>query len=115
MTYLEMARTIGYALFAPSLLYFAFIHWNKGERSAAVALGGLSLFFSILMAGLVLVSYFEPVPELLILNTGVIVFVPLVTIYTVFEYRKRKVDANLSVLDEILREQKTRQGRLSGH
>lgn len=115
MTALEFARTVGYAVTAPALLYFAFIHWNQGHRSAAMAIGGFALFFSLLMAGLVLVTYFEPVSELLTFNSAVVVFFATATVYSAiaYRYRKGKVNRNLVELDEIIQEMKDRQGRLS--
>lgn len=116
MTILEFARALGYAVTAPALLYFAFIHWNKGERSAALAIGGFAMFLTLLTVGLVLVSYFEPIAELLTLNSVVVIFFATASVYTAiaYRYRKGKIDKSLVSLDEIMQEIEARQGRLSG-
>lgn len=113
----EVIRTMSYALIVPTFLYFAFVHWNHGERIASVVLGCLSLFFFLLMLGQVLLSYFAPSYELLMLNTGIVATIATGGLLAIYEFRRRRkrVSAQWSELDDVVKHIKaTRQGHLPG-
>lgn len=117
MSWDEFTRVAGYAVLFPFFLYFAFVHWNKGERFASVVLSLLATFFFVLMLGLLLISYFAPVYELLYFNTGVVTSLGIATVYATWEYRARRkrTEHRLHSLTEIVEEiESARQGRLPG-
>lgn len=72
MTLDEFVRAFGYFIMFPAYLYFALIAWNRRQRLVAVSYGLLSAFFGLLLAGLVLLHYREPVFPLLYINTGIV-------------------------------------------
>ena len=113
----EFIRLLSYTSIVPTFLYFAFVHWNHGERIASIVLGCLSLFFFLLKVGLVLINYFAPSHELLLLNTGVVAAIATGGMLAIYEFRRRRkrVAAQWSELDEVIEYIKaTRQGHLPG-
>lgn len=106
----EGVRVAGYVIISPILMYFAFVHDNNNERPAALVLGGLAAFLLMLLYGLVLVRYFQPMYEALVLNTLVIATTAILSVYASVRYlrTKRKVNRRLSALDEVLKERNAR-------
>lgn len=106
----EASRVLGYVVLSPILMYFAFVHDNNKERPAALVLGGLATFLLMLLYGLVLVRYFQPMREALLFNTFVIVTTAGLSVYAFVRYvrTKRKINKRLSPLDDVLRERNAR-------
>lgn len=100
----ELILAMSYACMTPTFLYVAFVHWNRGERVAAAVLGGLSLFFLLLMTGLVLVNYVDPFDDLLVVNTAIAASIALGGLIAVYEFRsrRRRTSAQWSQLDEVI-------------
>ena len=69
----ELLRAFCYFLLFPAYTYFALIAWNRKQWLIAGGYGLLAMFFALLMSGLVLRHYYEPVPLLLVGNTAVVV------------------------------------------
>ncbi len=117
MEWHEAARTASYAAIVPAFVFFGIVHYNSGEYWAALVLGGLSTFFLMLMAGLVLVTYFRPVNEVLLFNTGVVVTMAVMSVIAAMQYvsRKRRFNRRLHGIDDAISEiENARQGRLPG-
>ena len=72
MTIDEFARAFAYFIMFPAYFYFALIAWNRQQRLVAISYALLSAFFGLLLAGLVLLHYAEPIRPLLYVNTGVV-------------------------------------------
>jgi hypothetical protein len=77
----ELLRAFCYFLLFPAYIYFALIAWNRKQYLIAGGYGLLALFFALLMFGLVIQYYYEPMPELLRISTGVVVLLALVVIW----------------------------------
>ena len=77
MTVDEFIRAFGYFIMFPAYFYFALIAWNRQQRLVAMSYGLLSAFFGMLLAGLVLLHYREPVMPLLYANTGIVALLAL--------------------------------------
>jgi hypothetical protein len=77
MTPDELVRAFSYFVMFPSYVYFALIAWNRQQRLVALGYGLLSAFFGLLLAGLVLLHYREPVFPLLYANTGIVALLAL--------------------------------------
>ena len=73
MTIDEFVRTFCYFLLFPALLYIGLIAWNRRQRLVAVTYVALSMFFALLMVGLLLRHYYMPIPILLYGNTAVVI------------------------------------------
>lgn len=117
MEWHEFVRTASYAAIVPTFLFFAFVHHNAGEHVAAFTLGGLSTFYLLLMAGLVLVTYYRPSTEALLVNTGVVALIAVSSVIAAVRYvrSKRFVNRRLQGLDNTIVEiENARQGRLPG-
>lgn len=113
----ELILALSYACMTPTFLYFAFVHWNRGERVASAVLGGLSLFFLLLMTGLVLVDYVDPFDDLLVFNTAIAASTALGSLITVYEFRSRRkrTSAQWSELDDVIEQiERLRQGESPG-
>jgi hypothetical protein len=72
MTPDEFLRAFAYFIMFPAYFYFALIAWNRQQRLVAISYALLSAFFGLLLAGLVLLRYAEPIRPLLYVNTGVV-------------------------------------------
>ena len=73
MTIDELVRTFCYFLLFPAFLYIGLITWNRGQRLIASAYFMLSMFFALVMIGMLLRHYYMPIPVLLFGNTAVII------------------------------------------
>lgn len=81
MTTDELIRAISYFLMFPAFAFFGMIEWNRGQRVVSLLYGFLSIFFFLLMVGLVLLRYYRPLPELLQANTVVVLALASITSY----------------------------------
>lgn len=117
MSWDEFARMLAYVVVSPTFMFFAFVHYNHGERVAAAVLGGLSSFFLLLMTGLLLVRYAEPSREALYVNTVIIVTVAVLSVVAAVGFivgRRRTAKRTMGIEDAIREMENARQGRLPG-
>lgn len=75
----EIIRAFCYFLMSPAFLYFSLIAWNRRQYWVSIGYGALSLFFGLLLAGLVLLRSVGAVPALVHINTGVVVILAIAT------------------------------------
>ena len=73
MTIDEFVRTFCYFLLFPALLYIGLISWNRRQRLVAAMYVLLSVFFALVMVGMLLRHYYAPIPILLYSNTAIII------------------------------------------
>ena len=78
MTLDEFVRTFCYFLLFPAFLYIGLIAWNRRQRLVAVTYVALSMFFALVMVGMLLRHYYAPIPILLYSNTALIIGLTLV-------------------------------------
>jgi len=86
MTWDEFARAFWYGVLFPGFGYLSMIAWNQRQRKRAVMYGLLSIFFLLLLGGLVLLRFYAPWRPLLHINTGVITAIGIVVLMQCWSY-----------------------------
>ena len=86
MTWDEFARAFWYGVLFPGFGYLAMIAYNQGQRKRAITFGLLSVFFLLLLIGLVLLRFWQPSRQLLHINTGVISALGIVVLMQCYGY-----------------------------
>lgn len=76
----EVIRIWGYTVLAPGLAYLGMVARNRGQTWWSWLAFTLSLFFFLLMVGLVLLRMGRPMPVLLHINTGVVLAMALIVL-----------------------------------
>lgn len=93
----EWVRAFCYFLIFPAFLYFGLISWNRRQLGVALTYFTLSGFFLLLFVGLVLGHYREPIPALLMVNTGVVVALTLAVTYRATAIMLAALTSSISV------------------
>lgn len=73
-----MIRVMGYTVLAPGLAYLGMVARNRGQTWWGWLAWLLSVFFFLLLVGLVLLRTGRPVPTLVHINTGVVAALALI-------------------------------------
>lgn len=86
MTIDELIRVVGYTILAPSLGYLGMVAFNRRQYTWASFALLLSVFFFLLLLGLVNLRLGQPQPHLLQINTGVVVALTMVVLRQTLHY-----------------------------
>lgn len=86
MTWDEVLRSFWYGVLFPGFGYLSMVAWNQKQRKRSIMYGLLSMFFLLLLAGLVLLRFYTPSRPLLYINTGVITAIGIVVLMQCWSY-----------------------------
>lgn len=76
----ELIRACGYTVLAPGLTYLGMVARNRGQMWWSLLAFTLSIFFFLLLIGLILLRTGRASPTLLHINTGVVVALALIVL-----------------------------------
>lgn len=86
MSWDEFARAFWYGVLFPGFGYLGMIAYNQAQRKRAIMYALLSCFFLLLLIGLVLLRFFQPMRQLLHINTGIITALGIVVLMQCWSY-----------------------------